>query len=67
MSQLRRDSYHLVGDYASDEFEAREKTREIVARLLARIQNELTNHITAPLAVTDPLLLAQLSADQWLA
>jgi hypothetical protein len=67
MSQLRRDSYHLVGDYASDEFEAREKTREIVARLLARIKNELTNHITAPLAVTDPLLLAQLSADQWLA
>lgn len=66
MSQVKRDSYHLGGDISAQEMEAREKMRETIVRLLTRLKSELTTHVMAPLAVTDPFLFAQLSADQWL-
>ena len=66
MSQVRRDSYHLGGDYAANEMEAREKIRETIVRLLTRIKSEVTTSVMAPLAITDPILFAQLSAEQWM-
>ena len=66
MSQVRRDSYHLGGDYATNEMEAREKIRETIVRLLTRIKSEVTTNVMAPLAITDPMLFAQLSAKQWM-
>jgi hypothetical protein len=66
MLQVRRDSYHLGGDYAANEMEAQEKIRETMVRLLTRIKSEVTTNVMAPLTITDPILFAQLSAEQWM-